>query len=238
MKNNFELDKSKDIIINGNAFDLVSFQKKLKENQLRLNKIQNAKFWEKPWNIITGKNFDVMIDSLDINNQFMEFSNFVYDALMFSAVKNHEHRVKTESLISSRDESLDYTEKQLVNITNELNIKLKEVENYTNKLRDFESSILSNSNRIEELLIQLNDTLQKVNENKINNEQNHSELKKMINDLKSIKEDLASFNYNLSNLKSSLIRSNNKLNNLKKYGVVFLVCIVITLVIYNFELFK
>ena len=46
MKNNFELDKNNDIIINGNAFDLVSFQKKLKDNQLRLKKIQNAKFWK------------------------------------------------------------------------------------------------------------------------------------------------------------------------------------------------
>ena len=237
MKNNFELDENKEII-SGEAFDLVSFQKKLIDNQQRLKKFQNAKFWEKPWNFITGKKLNVMIDSLDINNEFIEFSKYVYEALIFSAVKSREHRIKTESLISSRDESLDNTEKQLINITNELNIKLKEVENLTNRLRDFESNILTNSNRIEELLIQSKDTSQKVNQNKIYYEQNHSELKKIINELKSIKYDLASFNYNLSNLKSSLIRSNDKLNNLKKYGVVFLVCIVIALVIYNFELFK
>jgi hypothetical protein len=159
-------DKNKIMLSDGNIFDILKFQQDLKDNNKKIDKIKNAGFVGKTINIFSGRQAEVTLDALNLNNQFLEFTIFVHEILMKVALEAREHRSDLENIINNRDESLSKTENQLFEIIAKLNHTEK-------KLSDF---LIENKNISEELknLYSQIDYLKNNDLNKINNDLLHS----------------------------------------------------------------
>ena len=219
-KENFIITKKDDVLINGKEFNFHDFKRKFESNKKELSKIQKAGWLEDGWNSITGKKSKVILNSLDVNNEFIRFSEIVYEALLYMGKESQNHRKIIEDKINSR-------QKAIVNTENILSQLIIEIETYTSELKGKVEELESINNSITEINKQnqkfsqiqnnLSQEIKSLNENNIN-----------LNDI------TRSLSFKNKKLKNDLISLNNDFKKMKFiFGLFVILTIIFTLYIIN-----
>ena len=159
-------DKNKIILSNGKEFDMLKFQQALEDNNKKIDKIKNAGIIGSTINIFSGRQAEVTLEALNLNNQFIEFTKFVHEIFFSLGMEAREHRSELKSVINIRDESLSKTENQLLDVITKLNDKEKKIDEFLVENKNIMQDIKDLNSKI--------DYLNNNDINKINNDLLHS----------------------------------------------------------------
>lgn len=170
-------NKNKIILSNGKEFDILKFQQALENNNKKIDKIKNAGIIGSTINIFSGRQAEVTLEALNLNNQFIEFTKFVHEILLTLGMEAREHRSEIESVINSRDESLSKTENQLLDVITKLNDKEKKIDAFLVENKNIMQDIKDLNSKIDYLN---NNDINKINNDLLHSTQSMNEMKEQI----------------------------------------------------------
>ena len=143
------IDKDTMISVNDSSvknFNLQNFINDLKNNENLLRNLKNQGFLKHSWNSITGKNTNTIIDSLDLNNQFIKFSLFINSKIVENASiinENQKEINKANKKIIENQTKIDSTDEGLKIATEKFNENVKRVDELDERLNRFYADLES-----------------------------------------------------------------------------------------------
>ena len=143
------IDKDTMISVNDSSvknFNLQNFINDLKNNENLLRNLKNQGFLKHSWNSITGKNTNTIIDSLDLNNQFIKFSLFINSKIVENASiinENQKEINKANKKIIENQTKIDSTDEGLKIATEKFNENVKRVDELDERLNKFYADLES-----------------------------------------------------------------------------------------------
>ena len=224
-------------------FNLQNFIDDLKTNERHLSDLKGLGFFKRSWNRLTGKNTSLIIESLDLNNQFINFSLFVNNYLYQNAksIKRNQEELATVNRNTIKNyESNKITNKNLKTATerfNEATDRLQEISDDLDSLDSSKKELETNILEIKENVISIESSILEkvqyfyestdvvikgiVEKQKSNDES----LKNLTIDMDRHSSEIESIVADIKKHISDTLQQNNKINR-KLKGLFFLILII------------
>jgi methyl-accepting chemotaxis protein len=139
-------------------FNFQNFINELIDNEKQLSNLKDQGFLKQNWNSLTGKNTSILIDSLDLNNQFMKFSIFLHNELYKNAklIAENQNKISDSSKnIIENQEKVTRTDENLKIATERFNDTTDKLKKISQKLDSTLEDVSKQSTEIENIIINM-----------------------------------------------------------------------------------
>ena len=204
-----------------NNFNLQNFIDDLKKNEKHLSDLKGQGIFKRSWNRLTGENTSLIIQSLDLNNQFINFSLFINNLIIQNAMtinQNQKELANANQKIIENHEKINSTDENLKTATekfNETTDRLQKISYDLDRLDSSKKELKSSIDKITENISSLEkNVLDKAKDfyEKTNSAINSIEIKQASNS-ESIEKLLVDIDKNSSALQSVVIDINKHISD-------------------------
>jgi len=216
-------------------FNLQNFIDQLKDNEKHLNDLKGQGIFKQGWNSITGKTTNIIVDSLDLNNQFIKFSMYISGQLFQNAKAINENQNKLESAnkkiienyekITTTDENLRTATERFNQNTDRLqkmSVDLDRLDNSKNELVSSISQIKENIGTIEKNILEkvqyfYDNTETTINDLETKQDSNSQSLDNLVMDIEKHTLDIENLISDINKHISNILEESHKMHRKFKW---------------------
>tara|TARA_Y100000591_G_C21672642_1_gene613755 strand:- start:17 stop:814 length:798 start_codon:yes stop_codon:yes gene_type:complete len=230
-----------------NNFNLQNFIDDLKNNEKHLRDLKGQGILKRSWSRLTGENTSLIIQSLDLNNQFINFSLFINNLIIQNAktinqnqkelananqkiIENHEKINSTDKNLKTATERFNETTDRLQKISydlDRLDSSKKELRTSIDKITKNISSIEKNVlDKAKELYDETDIAIKTIDKKQTKNSEN---IEKLINDIDKNSSAIESVVNDVNKHIADILEENHKMKRKLKGLLLLFMLLLITI---------